>query len=286
MSKVKVTPELQATIDDYKAVLSNVIDTMVDSSMYVRNRLKSSLNDIVEVYSNSPINPKKLSLDKDSKLDRDVSAIIALLRDKLQLYMQSVLANDIYSYSDGITDNNTANSDKVNTTNTFLSDKIDDKTFYDRINAYTDNFKYEAEAIAVAGLASGMSAKQIVNEYAKNINNPYKSELLKEAIRSNEFEARNIKSKGVTYGQGISNSMAVALTLVAQDTIFRFYNKLLHDSWSNDNSIAGWISIRNSSYPCDLCDSQAYVFHPMSEFFMGYHRRCVCLCVPVTKNML
>lgn len=286
MSKVKVTPELQSTIDDYKAVLGVVIDTMVDSSMYVRNRLKSSLNDIITLYDNNPIETKKLSVDKDSKLDRDVSAVIALLRDKIHLYMQSVLTNDIYSYSDGITNNTTSNSDKVNTSNLFLSDNIDDKTFYDRINAYTDNFKYEAEAMAVAGLASGMSAKQIVDEYAKNINNPYKSELLKDAIRSNEFEARNIKYKGVTYGQGISNSMAVALTLVAQDTIFRFYNKLLHYSWSNDNSIAGWISIRNSSYPCDLCDSQAYVFHPMSEFFMGYHRRCVCLCVPVTKNML
>lgn len=286
MSKVKVTPELQATIKDYKAVLSNVIDTMVDSSMYVRNRLKSSLNDVVEVYSNSPIDPKKLSLDKDSKLDRDVSAIIALLRDKMQLYMQSILANDIYSYSDGITNNTTSNRDKINSTNAFLSDEIDNKTFYDRINAYTDNFKYEAEAMAVAGLASGMNAKQIVNEYTKYIDNPYKSELLKDSIRSNEFEARNIKSKGVTYGQGISNSMAVALTLVTQDTAFRFYNKLLHDSWSNDIGIVGWFSIRNSSYPCDLCDSQAYVFHPMSDFFMGYHIRCVCLCVPVTKNML
>ena len=286
MSKVKITPELRATIKDYRAVLVNVIYTMVDSSIYVHNQLKSSLNDVVEVYSNIPVDPKKLSMDKDSKLDKDVSAIIALLRDKIQLYVQSVLSNDIYSYSDGITNNNTSNSDKVNASNKFLSDEIDNKTFYDRINAYTDNFKYEAEAMAVAGLASGMSAKQIVSEYADNINNPYKSELLKDAIRSNEFEARNIKSKGVTYGQGISNSMAVALTLVAQDTIFRFYNKLLHDSWSNDNSIAGWISIRNSSYPCDLCDSQAYVFHPMSEFFMGYHRRCVCLCVPVTKNML
>lgn len=77
MSKVKVTPELQSTIDDYKSVLSNVIDTMVDSSVYVSNQLKSSLNDIVEVYSNNPVDPKKLSIDKDSKLDRDISAIIA-----------------------------------------------------------------------------------------------------------------------------------------------------------------------------------------------------------------
>ena len=135
MSKVKVTPELQTTINDYKAVLSNIIDTMVDSSMYVRNRLKSSLNDVVEAYSNSPIDPNKLSLDKDSKLDKDVSAVIALLRDKIHLYMQSVLANDIYSYSDGITNNTTSNSDKVNATNTFLSNEIDNKTFYDRINA-------------------------------------------------------------------------------------------------------------------------------------------------------
>ena len=286
MIKVKVTPELQATIDDYKATLSNVIDTMVDSSIYVRNQLRSSLNDIITLYATNTADPKKLSLNKDSKLDRDVSAIIALLRDKIQLYMQSVLTNDIYSYSDGITNNTTSNSDKVNSTNAFLSDKIDNKTFYDRIDAYTDNFKYEAEAMAVAGLASGMNAKQIVNEYTKYIDNPYKSEMLKNAIRSNEFEARNIKSKGVTYGQGISNSMAVALTLVTQDTAFRFYNKLLHDYWSNDIGIVGWFSIRNSSYPCDICNSEAYVFHPMTELFMGYHRRCCCLCVPLTKNML
>ena len=98
MSKVKVTPELQATIDDYKAILGNVIDSMIDSSSYIRKQLKLSLKDIVEVYSNNNIDPKKLSIDKDSKLYRDVSAIIALLRDKLQLYMQSVLANDIYTY--------------------------------------------------------------------------------------------------------------------------------------------------------------------------------------------
>ena len=286
MSKVKVTPELQSTIDDYKAVLGKVIDAMIDSSSYIRKQLKSSLNDIVDLYAMNPVEPKNLSIDTDNKLDRDVSAIIALLSERIRLYMQAILANEIHTYSDFITNTENRNINKVNATNSFLSDKIDDKTFYDRLNAYTDNFKYESEAIVVAGLASGMSAKQIVIEYADNINNPYKSELLKEAIRSNEFEARNIKSKGVSYGQGISNSMAVALTLVAQDTIFRFYNKLLHDSWSNDNSIAGWISIRNSSYPCDLCDSQAYVFHPMSEFFMGYHRRCVCLAVPVTKNML
>lgn len=286
MSKVKVTPELQSTIDDYKAVLGKVIDAMINSSSYIRKQLKSSLNDIVDLYAMNPVEPKNLSIDKDNKLDRDVSAIIALLSERIRLYMQAILANEIHTYSDFITNTETRNINKVNATNSFLSDKIDDKTFYDRINAYTDNFKYEAEAMAVAGLASELSAKQIVIEYADNINNPYKSELLKEAIRSNEFEARNIKSKGVSYGQGISNSMAVALTLVAQDTIFRFYNKLLHDSWSNDNSIAGWISIRNSSYPCELCNSQAYVFHPMSEFFMGYHRRCVCLCVPITKNML
>ena len=105
-------------------------------------------------------------------------------------------------------------------------------------------------------------------------------------MRRNEFEATNIKSKGVTYGSGVSQAALLALALVGQDTAFRFYNRNLREAWLLNNTISGWISIRNSSFPCQLCDSQAYVFHPISELFQAWHRRCVCLCIPVTNNMI
>ena len=286
MITVKDTQELDNAISHYRSYLSDVIDVMAGVPVYLKRQLKSSLEDMVEAYRKTGIPPKQISINKDKDLHDDVVAIIFLLNEKIKLYLQTVLASDIYSISDEATDSNTRDSDKVDAMNVFINEDIEGKNTIDRIEDYCENFMYEAEAFIVAGLASDLSDGEIVNEWSKYSNKPYNSELIKEAMRSNEFEATNIKSKGVTYGSGISQSALIALTLVGQDTAFRFYNRNLREAWLLNSTISGWISIRNSSFPCQLCDSQAYVFHPMSELFQAWHRRCVCLCIPVTNNMI
>lgn len=284
--EIKRSAELDSSITHYRTYLSDVIDEMVDVPIYIKKQLKSALNDMIDEYINTGLPPKTISLDKNKKLDDKVMIIITALRENIKLYIKKKLSDDIYSISSGATGIEYSNKDRVSSMTSFINEEIDGKTILDRVDIYTDNFKHEAEAFIVAGLANKISKSQIANEYDKNSNNPYKSELIKDAMNSNEFEARNIKSKGVSYGNGISASSLIALTLVGQDTEFRFYNKTLRDAWLLNGNIQGWISVRNSSYPCQLCDSQAYVFHPMSELFMAWHRRCVCLCVPITKNML
>ena len=286
MITVKDTQELDNTISHYRSYLSDVIDVMAGVPVYLKRQLKSSLEDMVKVYRKTGIPPKQISINKDKDLHDDVVAIIFLLNEKIKLYLQAVLASDIYSISDEATDSNTRDSDKVDAMNVFINEDIEGKNTIDRIEDYCENFMYEAEAFIVAGLAFDLSDDEISAEWSKYSNKPYNSELIKEAMRSNEFEATNIKSKGVTYGSGISQSALLALTLVGQDTAFRFYNRNLRESWLLNNTISGWISIRNSSFPCQLCDSQAYVFHPMSELFQAWHRHCVCLCIPVTNNIL
>ena len=286
MTKVKDTQELDNTISHYSSYLSDVIDVMAGVPVYLKRQLKSSLEDMVEAYRKTGIPPKQISINKDKELHDEVTAIIFLLNEKIKLYLQAILASDIYSISDEATDSNNRDSDKVDAMNAFIKEDIEGKNTIDRIADYCENFMYEAEAFIVAGLAYESSDDEIVNEWYANANKPYNSELIKEAMRSNEFEATNIKSKGVTYGSGISQSALLALTLVGQDTAFRFYNLNLREAWLLNNTISGWISIRNSSFPCQLCDSQAYVFHPMSELFQAWHRRCVCLCIPVKNNMM
>ena len=285
-AKVKDTQELDNAISHYRSYLSDVIDVMAGVPVYLKRQLTSSLDDMVKVYRKTGIPPKQISINKDKDLHDDVVAIIFLLNEKIKLYLQAVLASDIYSISDEATDSNTRDSEKVDAMNVFINEDIEGKNTIDRIEDYCENFMYEAEAFIVAGLASDLIDDEISAEWSKYSNKPYNSELIKEAMRSNEFEATNIKSKGVTYGSGISQSALLALTLVGQDTAFRFYNRNLRESWLLNNTISGWISIRNSSFPCQLCDSQAYVFHPMSELFQAWHRRCVCLCIPVTNNMI
>ncbi len=286
MITVKDTQELDNTISHYSSYLSDVIDVMSDVPIYLKRQLKSSLEDMVEVYRKTGIPPKEIYIDRNKDLKRDVTAIIFLLNEKIKLYLQSILASDIYSISDEVTDSNTSDSDKVDAMNAFINEDIEGKNTIDRLSDYCENFMYEAEAFIVAGLAYESSDDEIVNEWYANANKPYNSELIKEAMRSNEFEATNIKSKGVTYGSGVSQAALLALALVGQDTAFRFYNRSLREAWLLNNTISGWISIRNSSFPCQLCDSQAYVFHTISELFQAWHRRCVCLCIPVTNNMI
>lgn len=286
MITVKDTQELDNTISHYSSYLSDVIDVMAGVPVYLKRQLKSSLEDMVEVYRKTGIPPKQISINKDKELHDEVTAIIFLLNEKIKLYLQAILASDIYSISDEATDSNNRDSDKVDAMNAFIKEDIEGKNTIDRIADYCENFMYEAEAFIVAGLAYESSDDEIVNEWYANANKPYNSELIKEAMRSNEFEATNIKSKGVTYGSGVSQSALLALALVGQDTAFRFYNRNLREAWLLNNTISGWISIRNSSFPCQLCDSQAYVFHPISELFQAWHRRCVCLCIPVTNNMI
>lgn len=286
MITVKDTQELDNAISHYRSYLSDVIDVMAGVPVYLKRQLTSSLEDMVEAYRKTGIPPKQISINKDKELHDEVTAIIFLLNEKIKWHLQAILASDIYSISDEATDSNTSESDKVDAMNAFIKEDIEGKNTIDRLSDYCENFMYEAEAFIVAGLAYESSDDEIVNEWYANANKPYNSELIKEAMRSNEFEATNIKSKGVTYGSGISQSALLALTLVCQDTAFRFYNRNLREAWLLNNTISGWISIRNSSFPCQLCDSQAYVFHPISELFQAWHRRCVCLCIPVTNNMM
>ena len=222
MITVKDTQELDNTISHYSSYLSDVIDVMSDVPIYLKRQLKSSLEDMFEVYRKTGIPPKEISIDRNKDLKRDVTAIIFLLNEKIKLYLQSILASDIYSISDEVTDSNTSDSDKVDAMNAFINEDIEGKNTIDRIADYCKNFMYEAEAFIVAGIASDLSNDEISAEWIKYSNKPYNSELIKEAMRSNEFEATNIKSKGVTYGSGVSQSALLALALVGQDTAFRF----------------------------------------------------------------
>ena len=284
--EIKRSEELDSSITHYKTYLSDVIDEMVDVPIYIKKQLKSALNDMIDEYINTGLPPKTISLDKNKKLDAKVMIIVAALRQNIKLYIQKKLSDDIYSISSGATGIEYSNKDRVGSMTSFINEEIDGKTILDRVDIYTDNFKHEAEAFIVSGLASDKSSNEILSDYSKNASKPYNSQMIKDAMNSNEFEARSIKSKGVSYGNGISASSLIALTLVGQDTEFRFYNKKLRDAWLLNGNIQGWISVRNSSFPCQLCDSQAYILHPMNELFQAWHRRCVCLCVPITKNMI
>ena len=278
--KVKSSDSLDIEIRHYREFLSRTVDIMIDVPTYIKNKMRTCIKDMVAVYQQTGMPPKQISLSKDKNLDRDISAMLLLLNNSIKNYLQERTYKKVLSVAQEATDLDSAPFDNSD----MLESEINGKSDMQRIDEYVERFKYESEAVILSLLESGMSADEILRNY--DLKNPYNSELVKDAMRSNDFEATNIKSNGITYGKGISKSSLLALTLVGQDFAFRSYNKTLNDIWSLDNSIVGWISVRNSSFPCQLCDSEAYIFHPITEQFYSWHPRCVCLFVPITRNMI
>lgn len=55
--------------------------------------------------------------------------------------------------------------------------------------------------------------------------------------------------------------------------------------WKSSGNIVGYFGVRNSNFPCALCDMYAHLFFPISQGMVyPLHNRCVCAIVPLTQN--
>lgn len=87
--------------------------------------------------------------------------------------------------------------------------------------------------------------------------------------------------KGVSYSFG-ANMKKLGISVAAM-----VYSTASMQLWKNKGDVAGYFGVRNSNYPCPLCDDHAYIFMPI-EAGMIYplHNRCVCSTVPVNQSEL
>ena len=88
-------------------------------------------------------------------------------------------------------------------------------------------------------------------------------------------------------GKGVSYSFGENMKKLGISVAALAYANAQFSIWNQNSAISGYFGVRNSSYPCPLCDSYAYRFIPMSEGMVyPLHNRCVCSIVPVTQSEL
>jgi hypothetical protein len=88
-------------------------------------------------------------------------------------------------------------------------------------------------------------------------------------------------------GKGVSYSFSENMKKLGISAAALAYANAQFSLWNQNSAISGYFGVRNSSYPCSLCDSYAYRFIPMSEGMVyPLHNRCVCSIVPVTQSEL
>lgn len=126
---------------------------------------------------------------------------------------------------------------------------------------FTYSSNIELKHFIAVGLIYGLTKQAITNIIAKYYKQPYKNSIIS-----------NVEHKGV--------SSYNRLLLLTRYTIA--------DSWmyadmryAIKNGAIGFYSFRGSSYPCQLCDDYAKVFHTFADPYPPYHNRCCCYAVPV-----
>ena len=87
--------------------------------------------------------------------------------------------------------------------------------------------------------------------------------------------------------KGISYSISDNMKKLGLSVAALAYTNAEFELWKSKGGIDGYFGVRNSNYPCSLCDSYAYQFIPMSQgMIYPLHNRCVCSIVPLRQSEL
>ena len=143
----------------------------------------------------------------------------------------------------------------------YINREIDGITYHQRTSNYVTRFKLELQDFVTAGLIAGLGQSELVQEIKTHFKKPYSSSLIVDRPH---------------FGQ----SSYVRLLVLTRHTIADAWMHADMES-ARQRGAVGFYSYRGSSYPCQLCDDMASVFHTFADPYPPYHPRCVCYAVPV-----
>lgn len=148
------------------------------------------------------------------------------------------------------------------------------KTYRDRVEEQADRLVADMGKILVAAEFLKMPPRLVEDEWE----DPY--------FVGNAIRRANARGAGIevpSYGQGIPLSGAEQLLKNVDNTVALAWGYEDYDLALRNGAI-GFYVFRGSSYPCQTCQEQVGVFHPMEESVWShppFHNNCVCYAVYV-----
>ena len=148
------------------------------------------------------------------------------------------------------------------------------KTYRERVEEQVDRLVDDMGKILVAAEFLKMPARLVEDEWE----DPY--------FVGNSIRRANSRGAGIeipSYGQGIPLSGAEQLLKNIDNTVAIAWGYEDYD-YALRNGALGFYVFRGSSYPCQTCQEQVGVFHPMEESVWShppFHNNCVCYVVYV-----
>jgi len=148
------------------------------------------------------------------------------------------------------------------------------KTYRERVEEQAGRLVADIGKILVASEFLKMPARLVESEWE----DPY---FVGGAVRRANSRGAGIEIP--SYGQGIPLSGAEQLLKNIDNTIALAWGYEDYD-FALRNGAVGFYVFRGSSYPCQTCQEQVGVFHPMEESVWShppFHNNCVCYVVYV-----
>lgn len=212
-------------------------------------------------YYNVP--PERFRFSANPSLQKEVNEVLELLRESLYSRLKG-----IDTFEDG--------DEERPFVAPALTEKVNGKTFRQRLSEYVSRWGYEIEAvIAAAGMNGVRNQTEILDGIREYMDRPYENPWMKEHMGEGEaVRLRTIPH----YGKGRHIASAAALALLLRTTVAKGWMQ----NWARLNAgKRGYYVFRGSSYPCEICDAQVGFLHDASDMagLPPQHPNCVCFTV-------
>ncbi|NDV68606.1 hypothetical protein [Dysgonomonas sp. 25] len=273
--------KIEAQKAEAKKYIDRVIDIMALSDAGIKDIIRNNAKKLIE----KSFSYKDLGSAFHFSANEDLDQITTDILRQTQRQIFNAIYMDCYN-ADAIAHEkeNEKHTDKYLLA--FLAMQVAGETIEDRISLYARQFRDEIEAYIAIGISKGLNPTQILNYYLTFFKNPLASPLILEAIRKQGYKAEVILQKGNLNKKNKYKSAHNNLVRLRQDSTMRAYNHAINSIWLNNQNIAGWYTVRGSSYPCAVCDDHIGEFHSKDEFFYGWHPRCCCIMLPIYITVL
>lgn len=254
-------------IEEAKAFVRKRVEAEISMQNHLDEALIWAAREIVNISYRYKIKASLFKFSTNEKLKDEVDSVLAQLREMLYEYTEALSLE--------------VNKDERDTIIAYINRETYGRTLKERINIYTGRYKYELEAFIASGLAIGYGATKLVNSIRGTLNAPYNNELFRSAVVKGGMAATRIKTGGISYGQGHSNSSRNLLLNLTRYTIGSAWMNI-YGSHAYRDGATGFYSFRGSSYPCSYCQGMVG-YHPMEEYQGQWHLNCRCYFVFVYK---
>lgn len=241
----------EADIEAAKAYLRQRLECEHVMTTLLENAMKEAAEKIVDICYSAGVNPQSFRYsDLPVRVQFDIDAVIEWLKEAIDDYFLTLAVADYEESRDKILP--------------FILGENHGQTFDERLSDYCGKYRDELMLLIGAGLFLGIGKSALMKSIGENLKHPYSNQLLADGIDA-----------PLTYGRGKSNSMFNAINTLTRFGVGRAWMYDRHLKAEMEKA-QGFITFRNSHFPCDICDEYASYVHPMDDAIPPIHANCVC----------